>query len=527
MSASTTVSVGGVSLTRTTGQQAPGHPNGDNAAKTWVAGVTRAKITIGPQSAINEVGRQHTFTVTLSKDTGGGYQPAPNEHVDVALTDADGARHTTAVGSCTNAGANTDANGQCTISFTSPSAGTVTGHASATLSVGGQSITVSTDGTGDNSSDAEKTFVDANIQIAPPSANNAVATRHNVTGHVNINVGSALGNAPEGTTISFSIVSGPGSFVDGANTCTTIGTTGSCGVQITSPTPGTTVVRATTDVGVAGLTLHRATGDANAGDSPDASKNWGDVTVRTDILNAAGAVVTSVAPGTAVHDKVFVARAAGTPASVPGPTGNVVFHRYTTADCTGTPSDETFALTQGDPSTAVSAEFAPTAGSMSYRADYVGDANYPARSGGCEPLTVAPAEAPQIAIDKSPEWQVVRFGGTARFRITVTNVGNTVLTNVTVRDPLSPNCDRTSAQIPALASMEPNASITYSCSRRKVRYSFDNVATATGTPPSGPNVTATDTAPVRVTKALKARKRHHHHHHHPKVVSHRKPRLTG
>jgi hypothetical protein len=521
MSASTTVSVGGVSLTRTTGQPAPGHANGDNAAKTWVGGVARAKITIAP-SAVNEVGRPHTFTVTLSKDTGGGYQPAPNEHVDVALTDADGARHTTAVGSCTNAGANTDANGQCTISFTSPSAGTVTGHASATLSVGGQSITVSTDGTGDNSSDAKKTFVDANIQIAPPSANNAVATRHTVTGHVNINGGSAPGNAPEGTTISFSIVSGPGSFVDGANTCTTIGTTGSCAVQITSPTPGTTVVRATTDVGVAGQTLHRATGDANAGDSADAAKNWGDVTVRTDILNAAGAVVTSVAPGTAVHDKVFVTRAAGTPASMPGPTGNVVFHRYPTMDCTGTAVDETVALTQGDPSTASSAEFAPTAGSISYKADYLGDANYPARPAGCEPLTVTPAQAPEIAIVKDPKWQVVRFGGTARFRITVSNVGNTVLTKVTVLDPLSPNCNRTSAQIPALASMEPNASVTYSCSRRKVRSAFDNVATATGTPPSGPIVTATDTAPVRVTKALKPRKRHHH----PKIVSHRKPRVT-
>jgi uncharacterized repeat protein (TIGR01451 family) len=398
----------------------------------------------------------------------------------------------------------------------------VTGHATATLSVGGQSITVSTDGTGDNSSDAEKTYADANIQIAPPSANNAVGTTHAVTAHVNVIVGSALGNAPEGTTISFSIVRGPGTFVGGANTCTTVRTTGSCGVQLTSPAPGTTVVRAATDVGVGvgGLTLHRATGDANAGDSADASKNWGDATVRTDILNAAGSVVTSVAPGMAVHDKVFVARAAGTPASVPNPTGNVVFHRYATANCTGTSVDETVALTQGDPSTATSAEFATT-GSTSYKADYLGDANYPTRSGACEPLTVAPVESPGIALVKDPKWQVVRFHGTARFRITVTNVGNTVLTNVSVTDPLSPNCNRTSASVPALASLKPNASVTYYCSRRNVRRPFDNVATATGTPPSGPSVTATDTAPVRVKKPSKR------HHHHPKLVSHKKPKVTG
>jgi uncharacterized repeat protein (TIGR01451 family) len=160
---------------------------------------------------------------------------------------------------------------------------------------------------------------------------------------------------------------------------------------------------------------------------------------------------------------------------------------------------------------------------MSYKADYLGDANYPTRSGACEPLTVAPVESPGIALVKSPKWQVVRFRGTARFRITVTNVGNTVLTNVTVTDPLSPNCNRTSATIPALASLAPNASVTYYCSRRKVRRAFDNVATATGTPPSGPRVTATDTAPVRVRKALRPSKKHHH----PKVVSHRKPKVTG
>ena len=85
-----------------------------------------------------------------------------------------------------------------------------------------------------------------------------------------------------------------------------------------------------------------------------------------------------------------------------------------------------------------------------------------------------------------------------------------MLTNVTVTDPLSPNCNRTSAQIPALASMAPSASVTYSCSRPNVRRAFDNVATATGTPPSGPNVTASDTAPVKVKKALTPPKKKKH-----------------
>jgi uncharacterized repeat protein (TIGR01451 family) len=636
VSAHTTLQVGGVTLTRATDGAAG---NSGPASKTYV----NARIAIAPNAA-NEVGAPHTFTVTLSKDTGAGYQPAPNQHVDVTLTDANGAAHTAASGSCTTAGANTDASGQCTVTFTSPTAGTVTAHATSTLPVDGHSITVSTDGTGDNSGDAVKTFVDlnvaiaptatnevnanhtftvtakqnsgdgngfvaapgatvttgignadgatatvkggtcasgtgangqctlvissptagtttaiatasltllgvaltrdtdpatagigggpngsgpavktwvdANIQITPASANNAVGTNHTLTGHVNVNAGSAFANAPAATTIGFSILSGPGSFVGGVNSCATIGATGSCTVQITSGTTGTTVVRATTDVGVGGLTLHRATGDAKAGDSADAAKNWGDATARTDILDASGGVVTSVVAGTVVHDKVFVQRTAGTPASVPSPSGTVVFHRYTTIDCTGTATDQSVALAQGDPSTAITADFAPTAGSMSYKADYLGDANYPARSGACEPLTVTAVPAPAIAIVKNPKGQTVAVGGTARFEITVTNVGNTVLTNVNVTDPLSPNCNRTQAQIPALASMAPNAAVTYSCSRPNVQRAFDNVATATGTPPSGPNVTARDTAPVKV-RALTPPKKH------PRVISHKKPKATG
>ena len=131
--------------------------------------------------------------------------------------------------------------------------------------------------------------------------------------------------------------------------------------MIVSAAPGSSSGKAKTDVLVGGLTLHRETGDAKAGDSADASKLWADATARTDILNASGAVVTTVVSGTVVHDKVFVDRLAGTPASVPNPTGNVIFHRYATIDCTGAATDQTVALTAGSPSTALSADFAPTA----------------------------------------------------------------------------------------------------------------------------------------------------------------------
>ena len=80
----------------------------------------------------------------------------------------------------------------------------------------------------------------------------------------------------------------------------------------------------------------------------------------------------------------------------------------------------------------------------------------------------------------------------------VTNTGTVTLTNVRVTDPLAPDCNRTSAQIPALASMAPGASLSYTCSLANVTASLTNVATDTGTPPTGPDVSATDTAHVTV-----------------------------
>ena len=92
----------------------------------------------------------------------------------------------------------------------------------------------------------------------------------------------------------------------------------------------------------------RSTGDGKLGDSADAVKLWGDASARTDILNAQGTVITTAVAGTVVHDKVFVARPAGTPASVPNPTGSVVFHRYATINCTGAAVNQTGCVDGGE-----------------------------------------------------------------------------------------------------------------------------------------------------------------------------------
>src|SRR5262249_1859128 len=149
----------------------------------------------------------------------------------------------------------------CQVVITSTAVGTTVVSASSNIPVGGVSI-VRTTGTAANtaaggSGNAAKNWVDANIQITPPSATNPVGTNHVLTGQVNVNDGSGAGavSAPAGTSISFSLTNSGGATATfiGASGCTTLGTTGSCTVTISSLTAGTTTIRASTSVAVNGV----------------------------------------------------------------------------------------------------------------------------------------------------------------------------------------------------------------------------------------------------------------------------------
>jgi hypothetical protein len=383
----TTVSVGGLSLTRTTGDSHVG--DSADANKTWA----NAAITITP-SATNEVGQPHTFTVTVLNDTGSGLLPVgAGEECNVTLTNGNGA----VANPAGPFNQTTNASGQCTVTFTSATAGTVTGHASSMLSVGGIDFTVQTDGTSPNSGDAVKTFVNAKISITPANANNPIGTNHVLTLHVDVNPGTGFVNAPAGTSITASILSGPGSFV-GSPTCTTVGTTGSCTVTITSSTTGTTVVRGTTTVSVGGLSLTRTTGDSHVGDSADANKNWANAAVTTQVHNATHQDITgtTVAGGTVVHDQATVSKAPGTPAGVPAPTGTVTFTLYNNGTCNGTVVATSADIALGTESATFTTPIS-AGGIFSYLAHYNGDANYPAANAACEPFSVRPGQIGLIA----------------------------------------------------------------------------------------------------------------------------------
>jgi hypothetical protein len=274
--ATTTVAVGGVVLTRTTGDGHAG--DSPDATKSW----WNAAIVIAP-NATNEVGQPHTFTVTVLQDTGAGLVPVGSGlPCNITLTPANGANPVPAG----PFNLTTNASGQCSATFTSQTGGRVTGHGSSTVTINGVVMNVETDGVAPNSGDAVKTFVDANMQLTPPTATNPVGTNHPLTCHINVNDGSGgFTNAPAGTICTGSLQSGPGSFV-GSNQCTTVGTTGDCRLTITSATIGTTTIRATTTVAVGGVVLTRTTGDSHAGDSPDAIKHWGTQRERKEAVLA-------------------------------------------------------------------------------------------------------------------------------------------------------------------------------------------------------------------------------------------------
>src|SRR4029078_11169929 len=162
--AATDVVVGGVSLHRETGDGLPG--DGANAQKLWV----NAAIVIAP-NATNEVGQPHTFTVTVLQDTGSGLTPVgAGLPCNVTLTNGNGAVAVPAG----PFNLTTNASGQCQVTFTSATGGTGTGNASSTVTIQGVGVPVSQNGVAPNSGPAVKTFVDANIQINPPTATNQV-----------------------------------------------------------------------------------------------------------------------------------------------------------------------------------------------------------------------------------------------------------------------------------------------------------------------------------------------------------------
>jgi hypothetical protein len=238
------------------------------------------QISISP-SAVNEVGAPHTFTVKVQRKIGTSVTPAPvGTKPTVTLTAANGAVVSNVVNNCASTG--TDANGECTVSFTSNSTGTVTGSATATFSFGGQTFTVTTNGIAPNSAPAVKRFVDGKISIGP-SATNGIGEPHTFTVTVQQDDGLTAAQGGDGVT-GYAPVSGDNptvtltndatsNYTNVTDNCATTGTnsSGQCTVSFTSNTPGTVTGSASATWTLNGVTLTRAT-DGTHGSTGNATK---------------------------------------------------------------------------------------------------------------------------------------------------------------------------------------------------------------------------------------------------------------
>ena len=243
------------------------------------------------------------------------------------------------------------------------------------------------------------------------------------------------------------------------------------------------------DGGLAGVqTLQSAAAAGFLGTLPASGSGSGETTVTKISPTLPTTPSAGGAIGTVLNDSATVTGGSS-------PTGSIVFNLYGPNDLTCANAaihTQTVALTAGSATTTPG--FTTTAaGTYEWTASYAGDANNNAASSACGAEAVVITN-PSIAITKLPATQTIASGGTATWTIVVTNTGDVTLTNVTVADPLAPNC--VSSTIGTLA---PAASSTaYTCTLSGVTAGFTNIATATGTPPTGPNVTASASAVVIV-----------------------------
>ncbi len=226
--------------------------------------ICTARISIAP-NAVNEVRQSHTFTVTVTQVIGGTATPvANNTPVTVTLTDSNGAVHSIISNSCaTNPGT---LGGTCSITFTSNTAGNVTGNATATVNIGGNIFTVTTNGQSGNSGPAVKRFVDSFVTIGP-NAVNSINEPHTFTATVKVNAGLGAGfvNAADLTPVTITLVPiSPLTLSDVttiSNSCmSNPGTiSGSCSITFTSDKAGQVNGTATATPTVSGVTMTRTT----------------------------------------------------------------------------------------------------------------------------------------------------------------------------------------------------------------------------------------------------------------------------
>ncbi|MGB5051270.1 MAG: SdrD B-like domain-containing protein, partial [Caldilineaceae bacterium] len=139
---------------------------------------------------------------------------------------------------------------------------------------------------------ATKTYVDLRITLSPLNATNKVGDPHTFTATVQQNSGTGWASVPNGTTVSFALLSNSaGATFTAGSTCTTTG--GTCTITINGANAGSVDLQATSTVSVSGQSITRITGttaNTNAGGTGNATKTYVDLRIKLNPIGATNPV---------------------------------------------------------------------------------------------------------------------------------------------------------------------------------------------------------------------------------------------
>ncbi len=407
--------------------------------------VVDADITISPLTASNPVGATHTFTVTVDENPGTGAVAAPDgTKPTLSLANAGGASATLTGGTCGTTGT---VGGSCTFTISSPTTGVTTATASVTISVGGITLTRTTDGpdTSGDSPPATKTWVQAPSSIVTTvqqggQAVTTVSTGSSVTDQATVS-GVPGGATPTGT-VTFTFFTNSGCTGTGVGA----GTTGlAAGGVATSDVEGPLA---------GGSDSFRATynGDANYLTVTGMCEPFTVVTPVLTITKTADA--TPVSAGTAIGFTITVGNSSTTATAtsvtlndpLPGGTGidwsvSPAYSGPGTCSVTGAVGSQVLACSFGDMAPEASASVhISSATTLASEGSYENTATASATNATSVMASATiVVQAPVLSITKTADATPVSVGTAIGFTVKVANsptAGTGTATGVTLNDPL-------------------------------------------------------------------------------------------
>jgi len=205
-----------------------------------------ARINITPPTDTNEVGDPHVLTATAEYKTGTtpGWVNATDETlINFSIMSGPGDLDPD---NCTTSGST----GNCSVNLNSTTSGITLVNASADIKIPGSSVIFHrvTDGTGENSEPAQKTWVNATISIEPDDTNE-VGDPHTFTIHIEKDNGTGWVDAV-GETPTITFPDGMPEYVDDSNCSDGTDANGNCTVVINSTVAGVYTVHANATISV-------------------------------------------------------------------------------------------------------------------------------------------------------------------------------------------------------------------------------------------------------------------------------------